>query len=111
MAGGVGGGVTGLVAIAAMALLLLLKKKKKPDPEPEEPTPTELDTGSMGDEDPYISEYGFSDGQPMSEDDEPAPDLPMVRSYGGGMSEPEMASKHNPDELEEEFGNEPAELF
>jgi LPXTG-motif cell wall-anchored protein len=100
--GAIGGGVSGLVALAGLVLLFLFRRKKKEVVELVEDTVETVST-TIDEDDAYISEYGLSDrGQPFDdgEDDE---DLPKSVEEDGGHegSEMEAVSERNPDQFSE----------
>jgi hypothetical protein len=86
-----------LAAIAALVLRFLFKKKKKAPPELE----TEEGT-TLAEEDPYISDYGLSDGVVRDNDGGCAGEIPPA-SEGGLDEERSDATEHKSD-AERSFG-------
>jgi hypothetical protein len=87
--------------LGLLALLFLFRRKKGDEPiavaeiEDEQNHPT---SDSLSD---YISEYGLSDGLPLSDDGDGVDDIPrQIDSGGGQYEEGEGLSENNPDELD-----------
>jgi hypothetical protein len=98
----IAGGAGAAGAAAAVAAAVFLLRKKKPPSLRAHSEETATTTTTFDDKNQnYVSEYGLSDGRPIDGDSEPGGDLPPpVEEFGGVREIEEVASEHNPEELE-----------